>query len=164
MTPSGLQGNSLHLSIGEEYEFETLCQKLISMGYEHYQVFDKQDLQAGQFEQRGELFRIWSIDRKSPIQLHFFDTELESIEILDVQYFLPISECTSIDILPAKECLINETSIQRLSQKLIGYIRENTTDRDEMNLLRKRRKRILEELQSGISLQVTKYICLFPRS
>lgn len=150
MTPSGLQGNSLQLSIGEEYEFETLCQKLTSMGYEHYQVFDKQDLQAGQFEQRGELFRIWSIDRKSPIQLHFFDTELESIEILDVQYFLPISECTSIDILPAKECLINETSIQRLSQKLIGYIRENTTDRDEMNLLRKRRKRILEELQSGI--------------
>ena len=38
MKPSALQGNSLHLSIGEEYEFETLCQKLTSMGYEHYQV------------------------------------------------------------------------------------------------------------------------------
>jgi transcription-repair coupling factor (superfamily II helicase) len=150
LTPTGIQKNCLHLSIGEEYEFEDLCHQLVSMGYERYIMFDKQDLQVGQFEQRGELFRIWPIDQKSPLQLHFFDTELESIEILDAQYFLSISECVSFDILPAQECLINEMSIQRLSQKLITYIREISKDRDEINQYRTTRKRILEELQNGI--------------
>ena len=128
------------MSIGEEYEFETLCQKQLLWDMNTIKFLTNKTYKPVSLNREEELFRIWSIDRKSPIQLHFFDTELESIEILDVQYFLPISECTSIDILPAKECLINETSIQRLSQKLIRYIRENTTDRDEMNLLKKKKR------------------------
>ncbi len=151
LTPETIQGYSLHLEIGEDYDFENLCQKLVHLGYERYNVFDKQDLHCGQFEQRGELVRVWPIDKKNPVQLHFFDTELESIETLNSRNFLPISEHVSFDVLPAKECIIDPSSIQHLSQKIISHIREISKDRTEINQHRAKRKRILEELQNGIA-------------
>ena len=46
---SEIQNNSLHVSIGEEYDFEELCTQLTSMGYERFNIYAKQDLQIGQF-------------------------------------------------------------------------------------------------------------------
>ena len=56
------------IKVGDTYDIDELCKKLVFMGYEHSDVVEGQ----GQFARRGGIVDIYSAVNENPIRLDFF--------------------------------------------------------------------------------------------
>ncbi len=73
----------LQLNVGDEYNFDDLIDKLVSMGYKRQDVaFD-----TGDFSVKGDIVDIFPVGESSPIKISFFDTEIESIRSYELDSY-----------------------------------------------------------------------------
>ena len=77
---------------------ERLAASLVRMGYVRAETAEAQ----GQFAQRGGITDIFPVGSDSPLRVEFFDTEIESLRVIDPATQRSVSRLESAQLLPAR--------------------------------------------------------------
>ena len=109
------------LELGNEYEIDTILDKLISSGYSR----TSQVTQTGEFSKRGGIVDIFSPQHPNPYRIEFFGDQIESIRTFSIQDQRSInSDYLEITIQPIREFALNQLSeniqthfIQKISEQ-----------------------------------------------
>lgn len=94
-----VQTHSLALSTKQPYSVHKLRQTFIEKGYIQVQ----QVLSHGEFACRGSLIDVFPMGFESPLRIDFFDDEIDTIALFDVNTQRSIKNIDSIQVLPAYE-------------------------------------------------------------
>ncbi len=95
-------------------EENTLCERLVAMGYEKsYQVESQ-----GQFSVRGGIIDIFDLTEENPYRIELWGDEVESIRSFDILSQRSIENLESISIFPATEFVLEEERIRKGLKKL----------------------------------------------
>lgn len=84
------------LSVGETTDREALMQRLYEWGFERVDYV----YEPGQYALRGSILDIFSYTQEHPYRLDFFDDELESIRLFDVETQLSVRREESLRLMP----------------------------------------------------------------
>jgi len=99
--------------------------------------------EAGRFAVRGDVVDVWPASARSPVRIDFFDDEIESLRRLDARTLRPRRPIKRITLVPAREERLDEASIDRAMAELARLTRDSSDGGP-------RRRRVIEELRSGI--------------
>ncbi len=102
------------LKVGAQMQRQDLVKKLIIMGYESVHAV----YAPGQFASRGSVLDVFSPYEKNPFRLDFFDDEIETIKVFDVESQRSQRSCRHFDLFPAEGMLLNEDSIVKGMKKI----------------------------------------------
>jgi len=127
----------LQLMQGELYPREQLIEQLVRMGFARVEMVEEK----GEFSLRGEILDIYPVNASSPLRLDFFDDELESLSLFDVETQRSSKKVKEISLFPCNEVLFTETTKRNAQQGLIA-LRANTVPQQYHF--------ILEQIQSGV--------------
>lgn len=86
----------LDLKTGKTFDFNKLVERLVDLGYEKETLVEK----TGDFAVRGFVIDIYPVSMENPVRLEFFDDEIESIRIFDVNTQLSLKKLDQIYIYP----------------------------------------------------------------
>ena len=81
---------------GEEIDSELIIKNLAEWGFELVEFV----YEPGQYAQRGSILDIFSFSNERPYRIDFWDDEVESIRVFDIEIQLSINEVEEISILP----------------------------------------------------------------
>ena len=81
---------------GEEVDSEKVIRSLAEWGFELVEFV----YEPGQYAQRGSILDIFSFSNERPYRIDFWDNEIESIRVFDIEKQLSINEVEEINILP----------------------------------------------------------------
>lgn len=104
----------LKFKTGENIEPETLQKLLVEAGYKREELL----AEAGQFSRRGEVFDIFPINADEPYRIDFFDTEIESIKVFDLQTQKGTKEVKQIEVCPFSDLFLTDDELKSLIPKL----------------------------------------------
>ncbi|MEG0811800.1 MAG: transcription-repair coupling factor [Eubacterium sp.] len=111
-----LKNNFLTITHGDIFELDDLVNQLVSLGYERvYQVESK-----GQFALRGGILDVYNVTLDEAIRFEFFDDEVDSIRLFDVDSQLSIDHVEEVSIAPSREIILTmeeRTKILKLVHK-----------------------------------------------
>ena len=95
---------SLHLREGDEYEFTTLPQTLVEMGYARsFEVETK-----GVFALRGDILDIYPINMENPVRIDFFGDTVEKIKPYDFATGNRLPNLKEVTLLTATDVVVSE--------------------------------------------------------
>lgn len=92
----------LNLKTGMTFDFNKLVERLVDLGYEKETLVEK----TGDFAVRGFVIDIYPVSMENPVRLEFFDDEIESIRIFDVNTQLSLKKLDQIYIYPNTDNII----------------------------------------------------------
>lgn len=99
MSPSTFKSEIASLHIGMHYERERLIAKLLEQGYTRKVLVEVR----GDFALRGGIIDVFPCDQDDPVRIDFFDDEIETIRLFDVQSQITKQKLEMVDILPASD-------------------------------------------------------------
>ncbi|WP_159564358.1 transcription-repair coupling factor [Budvicia diplopodorum] len=105
---SFLMGYALVAKKGDRLSRETLRSQLEQAGY---RAVD-QVLEHGEFATRGALLDLFPMGSEEPYRLDFFDDEIDSIRLFDVDTQRTLNEVDRINLLPAHEFPTDKAAIE----------------------------------------------------
>ena len=104
---SYILGNSLVMEKGEQIALESLQHSLVNAGYNKVDsVF-----QHGEFALRGSIIDIYPMGSEEAYRIELFDSEIDTLRTFDPESQRTITHVESIELLPAKECPLDNDSI-----------------------------------------------------
>lgn len=92
----------LDLKAGMTFNFNKLVESLVELGYEKETLVEK----TGDFAVRGFVIDIYPVSMENPVRLEFFDDEIESIRIFDVNTQLSLKKLDQIYVYPNTDNII----------------------------------------------------------
>lgn len=92
----------LDLKAGMTFNFNKLVESLVELGYEKETLVEK----TGDFAVRGFVIDIYPVSMENPVRLEFFDDEIESIRIFDVNTQLSLKKTDQIYVYPNTDNII----------------------------------------------------------
>ncbi len=92
----------LDLKAGMTFNFNKLVEILVELGYEKETLVEK----TGDFAVRGFVIDIYPVSMENPVRLEFFDDEIESIRIFDVNTQLSLKKLDQIYVYPNTDNII----------------------------------------------------------
>lgn len=98
MPPEEFASAVLVITKGQELPPERLAASLVRMGYVRAETAEAQ----GQFAQHGGITDIFPVGSDSPLRVEFFDTEIESLRVIDPATQRSVSRLDSAQLLPAR--------------------------------------------------------------
>jgi len=105
--PQEMAGQSMQLAVGEEHDPEALLEAFAKAGFERVeQVYGRQ-----QFARRGGIVDLFPLDSTRPIRLEFFDREIESIRLFDLNSQTSVGRESSVTValtLPAAKGKVSD--------------------------------------------------------
>ncbi len=104
----------ISLRTGDEIEIDELSRRLVALGYRREDMVEG----SGQFSIRGGIVDVFSPTAENPIRIEFFDTEVDSIRIFDVETQRTIEMTDHFDAKPAGEILFSEKTLEKLCKSL----------------------------------------------
>lgn len=114
----------INISIGKEYNFDLIIEKMINNGY----VRDSLVTKSGEIAIRGFVIDIFPNDFINPIRIEFWGDTVESIKTFNVDSQLTISSIDEVIIPPNSEFLINnDINVNAFDMKqyqIVDYIGE----------------------------------------
>jgi len=110
---SYIEGNSLVLQTGDQFDIDRMRQNLIAAGY---QAVDSV-YEHGEFAVRGAIMDIYPMGSPLPYRIDLFDDEVETLRTFDPESQRSIASVNSINLLPAKEFSLDETGVQAFRRK-----------------------------------------------
>ena len=118
---------NISLSVGDEIETEELANRLVSMGYRREEMVEG----SGQFSIRGGIVDVFPCGCDNPFRIEFFDTEVDSIRVFDIETQRTTERAEIFEAGPAGELLLDEGSAKRLAEKLeeLMNAQDMTTER-----------------------------------
>ena len=115
----------LKIKTGDVIEPERLQKLLVEAGYKREELL----ADAGQFSRRGEVFDIFPINSSEPYRIDFFDTEIESIKVFDIQTQRGTKEVKQIEICPYSDLFLSNEELEDLVPKL-EKLKQNSENLD----------------------------------
>lgn len=130
---------SLHFREGEEYEFSTLSQTLVEMGYARsFEVETK-----GVFALRGDILDIYPINMDNPVRIDFFGDTVEKIKPYDLATGNRLPNLKEVTLLSATDVIVSEQD-----KKSIPAILERECKKFKTSEAYARAREIADELLS----------------
>ncbi|TMO23474.1 transcription-repair coupling factor [Pseudoalteromonas sp. S4741] len=106
---SFIYGSTLNFKVGDRLDTHALRENLEQAGYMHVQ----QVMEHGEYAIRGSIVDLYPMGSKHPFRLDFFDDELDTIRLFDVETQRSDEKVEKIELLPAHEFPTNDTDIER---------------------------------------------------
>ncbi|MEC8226344.1 MAG: transcription-repair coupling factor, partial [Pseudomonadota bacterium] len=106
---SFIYGSTLNFKVGDTLDTHTLRENLEQAGYLHVQ----QVMEHGEYAIRGSIVDLYPMGSPHPFRLDFFDDELDSIRLFDVESQRSDEKVDKIELLPAHEFPTNDADIER---------------------------------------------------
>jgi len=103
-----LHGHALLMKKGQTLSRDKLRSRLEQAGYRHVD----QVMEHGEFATRGALLDLYPMGSNEPYRIDFFDDEIDSLRIFDVDSQRTLSEVPAINLLPAHEFPSDKTAIE----------------------------------------------------
>lgn len=105
---SYLAGHVFIMQKGQRLSREGLILQLENAGYRHV----SQVMEHGEYTTRGALFDVFPMGSQAPYRIDFFDDEIDSIRIFDVETQRTQQEFDQIQLLPAHEFPFDQSAIE----------------------------------------------------
>ncbi len=120
----------LNLKTSMTFDFSKLVERLVDLGYEKETLVEK----TGDFAVRGFVIDIYPVSMENPVRLEFFDDEIESIRIFDVNTQLSLKKLDQMYIYPNTDnIIVNSTQISSIRDFLTSDLTV-FNDYDEIKL------------------------------
>lgn len=97
--PDVFAGAGLELVVGNRQDTGELGQRLVAMGYERVDLVER----GGQFSVRGGIVDIFPMTSAMPARLEFFDDEVDSIRLFEVESQRSDKKIDRLIVFPARE-------------------------------------------------------------
>ena len=145
----------IHLEVGDEIELSELAKRLTDMGYTREEVTEG----VGQFSIRGGIADIFPCGCDNPFRIEFFDNEVDSIRIFDIDTQRTIERAECFDAAPSKELVLNAEQRARLIKKLTDIKAAADTSAERGSRCREVLERDIGRLENNIDFpSVDKYL------
>ena len=95
-SPEDVRTIKIELSVGQEYDFYDLIEKLVDYGYTREASVDR----PGEFSVRGGIIDVYLFEGVNPYRIEFFGDEIESIREFDVENQKSIKNINILELLP----------------------------------------------------------------
>lgn len=105
---SYLHGHALVMKKGQRLSRDTLRAQLEQAGYRHVD----QVMEHGEYATRGALLDLYPMGSDQPYRIDFFDDEIDSLRIFDVDSQRTLEEVDAINLLPAHEFPTDKAAIE----------------------------------------------------
>ena len=152
---------SMTLSRGMQLSRDDLIRRLVSMGYERMDIVEAQ----GQFAARGDIVDVFIPGKDDPLRIEFFDTEIDSLRVFDVQTQRSKENKENQAISPAQILIKDEVRFDKaLSSIVRAYKNAELQYKDEEAVRRLKAKRnyLIDCIEGGINFQyLENYISYF---
>ncbi len=149
----------ISLAVGDEIELDALTERLVCLGYRRVEMVEG----TGQFSVRGGIVDVYPVACENPMRIEFFDTEVDSVRIFDVQTQRTIDRAQVFEVPPAGEMLLDEEMAGKLSKRLFEMADnlDETKERDAKAaaMLRRDGERIRERIYFPSMDKYIPYIC-----
>ncbi|MBP5694269.1 MAG: transcription-repair coupling factor [Bacilli bacterium] len=157
--PSVKQFDSLfiNLSVGDIIEIDDLREKLTRLGYIRVSKID----QSLEFASRGEIIDVFSLNYDKPIRIEFFDNEIESIRLFDIDTQISSEKLTECKIIPATIDVLGKEDLSNAKNKILNQFKKdciNKNDKEKERLEANINSDLLDILSGNISYKNYKYI------
>ncbi len=133
--PRSLQDGGIRLRKGETAERDALLSTLVRRGYERVDQVER----AGHVAVRGDIVDIFAVNESQPYRLEFFDNEIESIRVFDVDTQRSTATCEEAFVLPA-ETEAGESSLLEYAADAFLVLDEPQHIENEIRKFRKEEK------------------------
>ena len=110
----------LKLKKGEDYDYQSLPAKLISMGYTREYAADSR----GSFAIRGDILDIYPINAENPARVDFFGDTVEKIRPYDHISGERLEECDRLDIVTAIDVNFTAADLEYVKSVLYSEIKK----------------------------------------
>ncbi len=118
ITKKHLNKSSFSISVGKNYSIEKIVDILTNYDFDHVNFVSE----PGEFSVRGSILDIFSYGNDTPYRVDFFDEEVESIRLFDIESQCSIEKVEEIHIV--SEITHKDKQIERIH--LLEYFKENT--------------------------------------
>ncbi|RRZ90245.1 transcription-repair coupling factor [Erwinia sp. 198] len=105
---SFLHGHALVMRKGQRLSRDTLRSQLEQAGYRHVD----QVMEHGEYATRGALLDLYPMGSEQPYRIDFFDDEIDSLRLFDVDSQRTLEEVEAINLLPAHEFPTDKAAIE----------------------------------------------------
>ena len=105
---SFLHGHALVMKKGQRLSRDTLRAQLEQAGYRHVD----QVMEHGEYATRGALLDLYPMGSDQPYRIDFFDDEIDSLRLFDVDTQRTLEEVPAVNLLPAHEFPTDKTAIE----------------------------------------------------
>ncbi len=169
--PNRWRKHCLNFKIGQQYLLPEVINLLVESGYKREEIIEGQ----GQFALRGGILDIAPYDHE-PVRIEFFDEEVDSIRIFDLETQKSLGNISEVLIVPVQEYIISAKEQQNLkweikerSRKAVGRLERLERD-GQVKRLQKKVEVLESRLAEGmldeniypyLSLLPEKYVSLF---
>ena len=113
-----LDKSIINLKVSDIYDIDTLAKELTIRGYKRTAVAET----VGTFSKRGSIIDVFPINETTPVRINFFDNEIETIKLIDLEKQLSKEKIISTEIFPMYDIYYQEKSINDIKEKLTKYI------------------------------------------
>lgn len=113
--PKNFKAASFTLKSGQQIDMSQLIKQLIVSGYRREEIVAN----PGDFSARGDVVDVFPITEEFPIRLNFFDDEIESIYIFDIQSQKSSKEIKSISLCPCTNIFYENSDISIISERIL---------------------------------------------
>ena len=120
----------LDLKAGMTFNFNKLVESLVELGYEKETLVEK----TGDFAVRGFVIDIYPVSMENPVRLEFFDDEIESIRIFDVNTQLSLKKLDQIYVYPNTDNIIVNSTQNSNIRDFLDFDLTVFNDYDEIKL------------------------------
>lgn len=144
-----------NLKIGDNIDLNQLSQKLVLMGYERCELVEG----SGQFSIRGGILDIYSSTSNNAYRIELWDTEIDSIRIIDPLSQRSIEKVDEITIYPARELVYNNNQVESAIKKIENELNSIKNPSDNLKLTVSQEIEKLKTLRSFNGVE--KYISYF---
>ncbi|GDX06723.1 transcription-repair coupling factor [Buttiauxella sp. A111] len=103
-----LHGHALVMKKGQRLSRDNLRHQLEQAGYRSVD----QVMEHGEFATRGALLDLYPMGSEQPYRIDFFDDEIDSLRVFDVDTQRTLEEVDAINLLPAHEFPTDKTAIE----------------------------------------------------
>ena len=112
--PKNFSIASFHIKKGQEFPIEKLVEKLIVAGYRREALVDN----PGDFSVRGDIVDIFPLNEEFPVRISFFDSEVESLYIFDIQSQKSNKEIKEIIVCPCTNIFYSNKDIPVIMDRI----------------------------------------------
>ena len=113
-SPETYSKSQISLSVGNEYELDTLVKTLSTIGYQKV----SQVSSPGEFSHRGDILDIYEITEEIPYRVEFFGDEIDGIRQFDVESQTSLTSLENIELAAADDMILTADDFNRAVSKL----------------------------------------------
>lgn len=108
-----LDKSIVNLKKNDIINIDALARELTIRGYKKTAIVET----VGSFAKRGSIIDIYPINEASPIRINFFDNEIETIKVIDLELQLSKEQIDSIEIYPMYDIYYQEKNIDSIKER-----------------------------------------------